>query len=415
MADRGTRSKLHALNAAAIIRPPCATQEPTHAPTFPSPLARHYFGRGRCTYSARHPHPGRRTDRRDSRNPLDLSRSVVLHRLADALPPGQWPAYYHRFGRPRGTRLPFWARQTITSDDDGKSWSWPRTLLDGPIDDRDSGVLYGAKGTLLVTTFTSLAYEPTLAKANQEKNWDHAKLAEWNAVNARLSAEARKKALGVWMIRSTDGGVTWSARNDSLVNSPHGPIQLADGRQLYAGKDLWRDEERVGVCESTDDGQTWRWLAHIAPRTATITTTITSYMRLKRLTNGSSSRFATTTRRITAKRSRVNRPMAARRGQSHIRSAFGGCRRTCSSSRRPPRDDLRPPPRAAGQPGSREHRPPPAPGRSRSFSLRRPLRAATWLPFTVELADRTLLSVWYEESSKGAKSRPCGKLGGVDG
>ena len=161
---------------------------------------------------------------------------------------------------------PFGRVEMITSDDDGKSWSWPRTLLDGPIDDRDSGVLETAKGTLLVTTFTSLAYEPTLAKANQEKNWDHAKLAEWNAVNARLSAEARKKEMGVWMIRSTDGGVTWSARYDAPVNSPHGPIQLSDGRLLYAGKDLWRQGERVGVCESTDDGQSWRWLADIAPR-----------------------------------------------------------------------------------------------------------------------------------------------------
>jgi hypothetical protein len=154
----------------------------------------------------------------------------------------------------------------ITSDDDGRTWSWPRTLLDGPIDDRDSGVVETAKGTLLVTTFTSLAYEPTLTKANQEKKWDHAKLAEWNAVNSRLPAEGRKKELGVWMIRSTDGGVTWSARYDSLVNSPHGPIQLSDGRLLYAGKDLWREGERVGVCESTDDGQSWRWLADITPR-----------------------------------------------------------------------------------------------------------------------------------------------------
>ncbi len=161
---------------------------------------------------------------------------------------------------------PFGRVEMITSDDDGQTWSWPRTLLDGPIDDRDSGVLETTKGTLLVTTFTSLAYEPTLAKANQEKKWDHARLAQWNAVNSRLPAEARKKELGVWMIRSTDGGVTWSQRYDALVNSPHGPIQLADGRLLYAGKDLWREGERVGVCESTDDGLSWRWLADIAPR-----------------------------------------------------------------------------------------------------------------------------------------------------
>jgi len=154
----------------------------------------------------------------------------------------------------------------MTSDDEGKSWSYPRVLLDGPIDDRDSGILETVKGTLLVTTFTSLAYEPLLAKANQDGKWDQEKLARWNAVNSRLSADTRQKELGVWIIRSTDGGLTWSPKHDSLVNSPHGPIQLADGRLLYAGKDLWRAGSRVGVCESTDDGQTWRWLAEIEPR-----------------------------------------------------------------------------------------------------------------------------------------------------
>lgn len=168
-------------------------------------------------------------------------------------------------GGREGHVCPFGRVEMMTSDDDGKSWSYPRVLLDGAIDDRDSGVLETAKGTLLVTTFTSLAYEDSLAKANTEKKWPAEQLARWNTVNARIPAEARKKELGVWMIRSTDGGVTWSERYDSLVNSPHGPIQLADGRLLYAGKDLWRPGERVGVCESTDDGQSWRWLADIAP------------------------------------------------------------------------------------------------------------------------------------------------------
>ena len=68
------------------------------------------------------------------------------------------------------------------------------------------------------------------------------------------------------MIRSTDGGLTWSPRYPSLVNSPHGPIALADGRLLYAGKQLWAAQERVGVCQSLDDGQSWQWLAEIPTR-----------------------------------------------------------------------------------------------------------------------------------------------------
>ena len=117
-----------------------------------------------------------------------------------------------------------------------------------------------------MTTYTSLAYEPVLAKGEKDGNWESERLARWRAANNRLSAERRKQDLGVWMIRLTDDGVTWSQRYDCLVDSPHGPIQLSDGRLLYAGKDLWRQGERVGVCESTDDGQTWKWLSQIPVR-----------------------------------------------------------------------------------------------------------------------------------------------------
>jgi hypothetical protein len=50
------------------------------------------------------------------------------------------------------------------------------------------------------------------------------------------------------------------------VNSPHGPVQLKDGRLLYAGKRLWSGERQIGVAESKDDGATWQWLAEIPTR-----------------------------------------------------------------------------------------------------------------------------------------------------
>jgi hypothetical protein len=161
---------------------------------------------------------------------------------------------------------PFGRVDLIRSRDDGQTWTWPEVLLDGPIDDRDAGVLETPQGAWLVTTFTSLAYEAILAKAEQDPKWPAERLSRWQAAHRRLDAEQRKAALGTWMIRSTDRGTTWSGRYDSLVNSPHGPIALADGRLLYAGKELWRGEHRVGVCESRDDGATWRWLAAIPTR-----------------------------------------------------------------------------------------------------------------------------------------------------
>lgn len=166
---------------------------------------------------------------------------------------------------------PFGRLELMRSQDDGRTWRWPQVLLDGPIDDRDAGVLETAKGTILVTNFTSLAYADLLEKAEkiapgQPGAWTDVKLAEWRAVHHRINAEQRRHELGTWMIRSTDGGVTWSSRYPVPVNSPHGPISLADGRVLYPGKELWTKEQRIGVCQSKDDGQTWDWLATIPTR-----------------------------------------------------------------------------------------------------------------------------------------------------
>ena len=167
---------------------------------------------------------------------------------------------------------PFGRVELMRSRDDGKSWGWPQVLLDGPIDDRDAGVVETAKGSILVTTFTSLAYEAPMQKMEKtslppgkEKDELDKLIAEWRAAHNRINAEQRQKELGTWMLRSTDGGVTWSARYAVPLNSPHGPVVLRDGRLIYAGKALWKDD-RVGVCESKDDGLTWEWLATIPAR-----------------------------------------------------------------------------------------------------------------------------------------------------
>ena len=47
----------------------------------------------------------------------------------------------------------------MRSDDGGVHWTWPQTLIDTAIDDRDAGVVETPKGSLLVTTFTSLAFD----------------------------------------------------------------------------------------------------------------------------------------------------------------------------------------------------------------------------------------------------------------
>lgn len=157
---------------------------------------------------------------------------------------------------------PFGRVELMRSKDGGETWSWPRVILDGPIDDRDAGVCITKSGAILVTTFTSLAYQPYLEK--MEKNGTLPK--GWKEAHERVGKEARNKELGQWLIRSEDGGVNWSERIPTLANSPHGPVQLSDGRLLYPGKELWTGERRVGFSVSNDDGRTWRWQADLPVR-----------------------------------------------------------------------------------------------------------------------------------------------------
>lgn len=166
---------------------------------------------------------------------------------------------------------PFGRVELIRSADNGKSWTYARTILDGPLDDRDAGIVQTANGTLLVSTFTSLAYEPTLRKANATAGSDRPsmsedRLARWRAAHGRIAEGEHHKHLGCWMLRSEDNGLNWSSAYRVPVNSPHGPVNLSDGRLLYAGVDLWGEGRAVAVCVSSDDGLSWTKLADLPAR-----------------------------------------------------------------------------------------------------------------------------------------------------
>lgn len=170
-----------------------------------------------------------------------------------------------------GHVCPFGRVDFFRSTDGGKTWSEGKTILNHLADDRDSGICVTAKGTILVTTFTSFAYLPALLRERKLREegkgtWSDEKFNRWNEAHKPFETEeARKAELGCWMIRSEDGGKTWSERYSSIVNSPHGPIQLQDGRLLYPGIKLWENPRAVGIAESLDDGKTWRWVTELQP------------------------------------------------------------------------------------------------------------------------------------------------------
>lgn len=152
--------------------------------------------------------------------------------------------------------------QMVRSKDGGKTWSAPATISDSPLDDRDAGIIETKKGTLVVSWFTSLAF----TRRNSVKP-------SWKAHADKLDAETRKKWLGNFVCRSSDGGKTWSEPIDSLVSAPHGPIQLARGDLIYVGK-----YQKVGAATpssvstskllaaalSKDDGKSWAIAGYIS-------------------------------------------------------------------------------------------------------------------------------------------------------
>lgn len=166
---------------------------------------------------------------------------------------------------------PFGRVELIRSLDDGKTWTYARTILDGPIDDRDAGIVETANGTLLATTFTSMACEPAFLRARATAGTDkprmnEAQLARWEAAWRRLPEGQHNRHIGCWMLKSDDGGLNWSPAWRVPVNSPHGPVNLADGRLMYAGVALWTKDRTVGVWVSDDDGTTWNLQAKLPVR-----------------------------------------------------------------------------------------------------------------------------------------------------
>ncbi len=163
-------------------------------------------------------------------------------------------------GGREGHHCPFGRLEIIRSQDDGKTWSWPQIFLDTPIDDRDAGICETATGALLVTTFTSVGFERYLANS---ADWDSDRIERWTAVTRSLSPENRKALVGKWMLRSEDGGVTWTPPYRVPASAPHGAVCLNDGRLLFIGKSA---DGSIGVYHSKDDGLSWPKLSTLPVR-----------------------------------------------------------------------------------------------------------------------------------------------------
>ncbi len=154
---------------------------------------------------------------------------------------------------------PFGKTQMIRSRDGGKTWSKVQTINNTPLDDRDAGVIQTTSGALLVSWFTSVAFETP----SYTKRMNKARLERWKPHVSKITDADRKRWLGYWTRRSPDGGETWEDPVKSHVTGPHGMIQLADGRCLYLGMRTVDGKRRVSTSESTDDGKSWHVISTV--------------------------------------------------------------------------------------------------------------------------------------------------------
>lgn len=149
---------------------------------------------------------------------------------------------------------PWGKTQAVVSNDNGVSWSGITTINNTPLDDRDAGLTVSDKGTLILSWFTSIAFAD-----KQNANYKD-RYSQYDAHWQKITAETKQQWLshdgtGYWVRRSTDGGKTWQEYIRTPGNSPHGPIQLKDGRLLYVTKNE--------VSQSSDDGLSWQIIGQI--------------------------------------------------------------------------------------------------------------------------------------------------------
>ena len=183
------------------------------------------------------------------------------------------PDSRHRyFGWPTATRLqdgrlavvasgyrlqhvcPFGKTVISYSEDEGAHYSIPAPVIDTPLDDRDGGILaFGERG-IMVTSFNN--------HPDEQRRWAAGTAEEGYRIAYldTLTEEDVRRYLGATFRISHDGGRVFGPIYRSPISSPHGPLALPDGRVLWVGRtfspiDRKTEGDRVrAFLVNTEDG-----------------------------------------------------------------------------------------------------------------------------------------------------------------
>lgn len=141
---------------------------------------------------------------------------------------------------------PYGREVIVRSKDAGQSWSLPQEIYNSELDDRDANLCMTQDGTIILSWFTSIAFE---------RKWGNL-VGGWPERAEHVSEIMRKELLGGWMCCSRDIGNTWEKPKRMPVGLHISPNILSDDTLIAIGLDPV-DQSVLRTYKSADMGESW--------------------------------------------------------------------------------------------------------------------------------------------------------------